>query len=156
MDILQSELYHIYNQGNNKEKLFYSEDDYLHYLKLFRKNVFPHCQVIAYCLMPNHFHFLIHATEDSVKIKKVGHLQVSELSNGFRLLQSQYAQYINKQTNRTGSLFRQKIKAKCLRDGDEHYGYTAFHYIHQNPIKALLVKRLEDWRFSSFPDYAGL
>jgi hypothetical protein len=42
-----------------------------------------------------------------------------------------------------------------MSDGDSNYGYIAFHYIHQNPIKAKLVSKLEDWQFSSFNDYAG-
>jgi hypothetical protein len=62
--------------------------------------------------MPNHFHFEIYATRDSVKIKKVGNIISTELSNGFRLLQSNYAQYFNKRQKRTGSLFRQKKKQR--------------------------------------------
>ena len=46
--------------------------------------------------MPNHFHFLIHATEDSANVKRVGNIDSCELANGFRLLQSNYAQYFNK------------------------------------------------------------
>lgn len=156
MNIIPNEIYHIYNQGNNREKIFYEDAGYIEFLKLFRKYVLNNCEVLAYCLMPNHFHFLIQATEVSAKSKLIGSIKSSELSNGFRLLQSNYAQYINKKIGRTGSLFRQKTKAKSLADGDKNYGFTAFHYIHQNPLKAGLVKLLEEWRFSSFSDYAGL
>jgi|SRR5665213_127550 len=156
MNIIPGETYHIYNQGNNKEKIFHEDADYIEFLKLFRKYVFPNCDVFAYCLMPNHFHFLIHATEGSAKSKPVGNINLSELSNGFRLLQSNYAQHFNKKYNRSGSLFRQKIKMKSLSGGDANYGFVAFHYIHQNPLKAGLVTRIEDWKFSSFPDYAGI
>ena len=156
MNIIATEIYHIYNQGNNRETIFYFDDDYMEYLKLFRKFVYPHCKVLAYCLMPNHFHFLIYATEDSATIKRVGNIDSCELSNAFRLLQSRYAQYINKQKDRTGSLFRQKANAKPMSDGDNHYQFTAFQYIHQNPYRAGLVKKMEDWRYSSFVDFAGL
>ena len=156
MNILSNETYHIYNQGNNRENIFYEDSDYIEFLNLFRKYVLPNCEVLAYCLMPNHFHFLIHATELSAKSKPVGNINLCELSNGFRLLQSNYAQYMNKKKGRTGSLFRQKTKAKSMADGDKYYGLTAFHYIHQNPFRAGLVNRLEDWRLSSFLDYAGL
>ena len=61
-----------------------------------------------------------------------------------------------KKNNRSGSLFRQRTKAKPMTDGDSNYGFTAFHYIHQNPFKAGLVTVIENWKFSSFPDYAGL
>ncbi len=156
MKIISGETYHIYNQGNNQETIFYCDADYLEFLKIFRKTVYPHCMVLAYSLMPNHFHFLIDATEDSARVKLVGNIDSCELSNGFRLLQSSYAQYINKKYERTGSLFRQKAKAKSTADGSGQYRLTAFHYIHQNPLKAGLVTKLEDWQFSSFADYAGL
>ena len=155
MNIIQDETYHIYNQGNNREQIFYEDADYLEYLNLFRKYVLPNCDVLAYCLMPDHFHFLIHATVSCAKSKTIGNIILSELSNGFRLLQSHYAQYVNKKNNRSGSLFRQKIKAKSMADGDSNYGFIAFQYIHQNPLKAGLVSLLENWKFSSFPDYAG-
>jgi len=155
MNIIANETYHIYNQGNNRERIFHEDADYIEFLKLFRKYVLPNCETLAYCLMPNHFHFLIQATEQSAKNKLVGNLNLCELSNGYRLLQSNYAQYINKKKGRTGSLFRQKTKAKSLQDGHKNYGFIAFHYIHQNPLRAGLVQQLEDWGFSSFPDYAG-
>lgn len=57
----------------------------------------------------------------------------------------------------TGSLFQQKTKAVCVNaDPDYSYALTAFHYIHQNPMRAGLVKKMEDWEFSSFKDYLGL
>ena len=155
MNIIANETYHIYNQGNNRERIFHEDADYIEFLKLFRKYVLPNCETLAYCLMPNHFHFLIQATELSAKNKLVGNLNLCELSNGYRLLQSNYAQYINKKKGRTGSLFRQKTKAKSLQDGHKNYGFIAFYYIHQNPLRAGLVQQLEDWDFSSFPDYAG-
>jgi REP element-mobilizing transposase RayT len=156
MNIIAGEIYHIYNQGNNRETIFFSDDDYVEFLQLFKKLVSPHCKVLAYCLMPNYFHFEIYATEESAKIKKVGNINSTQLSNGFRLLQSNYAQAFNKKQNRTGSLFRQKTKAKGMSDGSVNYGYIAFHYTHQNPLKANLVSKLEDWIYSSYPDYAGL
>ncbi len=156
MHIIPNETFHIYNQGNNQETIFYEDADYIEFLKLFRKFVYPCCKVLAYCLMPNHFHFLIHATENSAKVKRVGNIDLCELSNGFRLLQSNYAQHFNKKNKRSGSLFRQKTKAKSMYDGDQHYGYIAFHYIHQNPFKAGLVAKIDNWNYSSFADFAGL
>lgn len=156
MNIIANEIYHIYNQGNNREDIFTSDDEYVEFLRLFRKFVLPYCKVLAYCLLPNHFHFEIYATEDSANIKKVGNITSCQLSNGFRLLQSNYAQWFNKRRGRTGSLFRQKTKAKGMSDGSSNHGYIAFHYIHQNPLNAKLVSKLEDWQYCSFQDYAGL
>jgi len=155
MNIDPFEIYHIYNQGNNKETIFFEDSDYLKFMRLFRKLVFPLCKVLAYCLMPNHFHFLIYTSENAANSKRIGSVESCELSNAFRLLQSSYAQYVNKKYNRTGSLFRQKAKAKPMLEGNEHYQLAAFQYIHQNPLKGTLVNRMEDWPYSSFKDFAG-
>jgi putative transposase len=156
MHISANEIYHVYNQGNNGEHIFYSDADYLEFLRLFRKHVFNHCKVLAWCLMPNHFHFLLYVSQESAIIKRIGNIDSTVLSNGFRLLQSRYAQYLNKKRGRTGSLFRQKTKAKALSEGTMHYGFIAFQYIHQNPWSAGLVQKLEDWAYSSYCDFAGL
>lgn len=156
MKIVAGEIYHIYNQGNNRETVFYSHEDYLQFLVFFRKFVFPHCSTLCYCLMPNHYHFLVYATEGSAVMRLSGNIEVSELSNGFRLLQSTYAKYINKQRGRTGSLFKQKSQAKSMHEGDKHYEFTAFQYIHQNPLAAKLVSDLKNWPYSSYLDYANI
>ena len=168
MHLLPAHQYHIYNQGNNRETLFYCREDYLRFLQLVRKHVMPHCDVLAWCLMPNHFHFLILTNASSTELIKLGGNNLTLLNNGFRLLQTNYAQYANARYARTGSLFRQKAKSKCLTDeaiteGDDpspndifnSYPWVCFHYIHQNPVKAGLAAYPEDWEFSSFRDYAG-
>ena len=80
-----------------------------------------------------------------------------------------YTRAINKQENRTGSLFQQNTKIKDLEADDSHvmalshgitpnaeYPFICFHYIHQNPVRGGLVERMEDYEMSSFQDYAGL
>lgn len=155
MQLIENGIYHIYNQGNNRNQIFFRRENQLYFLAKFRKYVLPHTEVLAYCLMPNHFHFMLYTTSNSVKEKKVGGLMLTELSNGFRQLLSSYSQAINKQENRSGSLFRQKTKAKLLDDQGGDYPFTCFHYIHQNPLHAGLVEKMEDWEFSSFKDYLG-
>ena len=82
---------------------------------------------------------------------------VQPLNRSIAILLSSYTRAINKQERRTGSLFQQKTKAKSLTgSADPGYPFVCFHYIHQNPLRAKLVKQLEDWEFSSFRDYAGL
>ena len=79
-------------------------------------------------------------------------------------LLSSYTQAINKELHRTGSLFQQKTKAKDLGQSKftpyprykRSYAETCFSYIHLNPVKARLVRKPEDWEFSSFRDLAGL
>jgi hypothetical protein len=105
--------------------------------------------------MPNHFHFLIETTEKSVALKKSGILEIQAVSYAIQQIQSSYTKAINKQINRTGSLFTQNVKCKCLNESNvANYGTTCFHYIHQNPWIAGLVQKIEDWEFSSFRDFA--
>ena len=143
MKLIANQFYHIYNQGNNQETTFHERNDYLRFLTKYKFLVAPYCDTISYCLMPNHFHFLIGTTEKSVE-------------NGFRKLLSEYASEFNVKYNRSGSLFRQKTKGKLLSDNDGNYATTCFHYIHQNPYRAKLVNKMEDWEFSSFRDYIQL
>lgn len=151
MVLLADEIYHVYNQGNNKERIFFQERNYNYFLSLTEKFILPYCDIFAYCLMPNHFHFLIHCDDTSVTKIKQGGNEITQLSNGFRKLQLSYAQAINKQENRTGSLFRQNSKAKLI--SDELHAISCFHYIHQNPLRAGLVTSLFDWQHSSFQEY---
>jgi putative transposase len=155
MKLEQDRLYHIYNQGNNKERIFYNSENYLYFLRKFRQLVLPHCDVIAYCLMPNHFHFLINSNKNSVELVQIGGIFMNKVTNGFRLLLSDYAQEINEQKKRSGALFRPKTKAKLVEKQNEFYPSVCFHYIHQNPIKANLATKIEQWPYSSFNDYAG-
>lgn len=156
MRLVENQLYHFYNQGNNQQPIFFNRENYLFFLQKVRKHILPHCKVLCYCLMPNHFHFMIYTTADSVKAREVGTLSLTALSNGFRQFQSSYTQAINKQEGRSGSLFRQKTKYKILEHSDAHHPFICFNYIHQNPLSAQLVNRMEDWEFSSFRDYISL
>lgn len=151
MTLIENEIFHIYNQGNNKQQLFFQERNYHYFLHLVEKFIVPVCDIFAYCLMPNHFHFLIYCNEKSVVKIKHGGNEITQLSNGFRKLQSSFALAINKQENRTGSIFRQNTKAKIV--SQHNYATTCFHYIHQNPLRANLVNKLSDWHHSSYPEY---
>ncbi|HEV8514007.1 MAG TPA: transposase, partial [Cyclobacteriaceae bacterium] len=73
------------------------------------------------------------------------------LSRKLGTILSSYTQAINKQEKRSGSLFQPKTKAKELFNNT--YSFNCFHYIHQNPLRARLVKRIEDWAHSSFNEY---
>ena len=146
--------FHIYNQGNNKQKIFFEEENYIFFLKKVRRYIAPYADILAYCLMPNHFHFLLRTNENSCRLVKIGSLEIPALSNGFRNLESSYAQAINKKFKRTGSLFRQKTKFKFIKD--DYNALFCLHYIHQNPLRAGLVNKMEQWQYSSFVDYCEL
>ncbi|MBI1783409.1 MAG: transposase [Sphingobacteriales bacterium] len=167
MRFIEDNLYHIYNRGNNKQSIFFSPDNYIYFLKQVRHFILPYCDILDYCLMPNHFHFLVSVkplTEIKLKQTDIKEIKAGDkiyasaterhpLSTAIGHLLSTYTQAINKQNHTTGSLFQQKTKAKEINRF--LYGTTCFHYIHQNPWKAGLVEKMEDWIFSSFNDYAG-
>jgi putative transposase len=155
MKILEPGIYHIYNRGNNRQAIFFSDDNYFYFLRKCHQYLSPCGDILAWSLMPNHFHFLIDVTQESLIPVKSGAIFMPAITNGFRLLQSSYAKGINKEQNRTGNLFQQKTKAKRTNNS-ENYSLAAFHYIHQIPVVAGLVKNPEDWPYSSFNDYAGL
>ncbi len=169
MHFIENEVYHIYNRGNNHQTIFFNPSNYQHFLNKVRKDWQPNCEILAWCLMPNHFHFLIQATAESCKeIPAYGGKPMQILTRKIGLTLSSYAQYINQQNKTTGSLFQQKTKAKCIsafetgqttRRGptvaSPAYIINCMHYIHQNPLKANLVLKMEDWPYSSFEVYTG-
>ena len=85
---------------------------------------------------------------------------MQQLAYRIGILLSSYSQAINKQNGTTGSLFQQKTKAKVLSEENNgsriSYFEQCFHYIHQNPAVAGIVKEVSEWPYSSYPDYTGL
>src|SRR5262245_27738792 len=157
MNLVPNEFYHIYNRGNNKQKIFFSDDNYIYFLKKIRTQILPVCKIISYCLMPNHFHFIIMATKESVVERSTfGGKPMQEFPYRIGILLGRYAQAINKQNKTTGSLFQQKTKAKNLvemiGETKENYLVNCFHCLHRNPKTSNLVKELSQWPYSSYPD----
>ena len=151
-------IYHIYNRGNNGEIIFYSQDNYKFFLQKVKKEISPVTEILAYCLMPNHFHFLVQATKSSCSFyqpKSGKAIQMQTLVKKIALVLSSYTRAINKQEKRTGGLFSPKTKAKSLNllQNKNDYLLSCFHYIHQNPFSAGLVEKIEHWEFSSFIEY---
>lgn len=156
MEFYNNLIYHIYNQGNNKETTFRETEDYLTFLKKLNSHLKPNCYILSYCLMPNHFHVIILTTEKSNENLRIGSLNLTRITNAFRLILSEYAQDFNKKYNRTGSLFRQKTKYKFADNTNPKYLNNLIFYVLSNPLDGKLVSKLEDWHFSSFRDLLGL
>ncbi|MEO5594729.1 MAG: hypothetical protein ABIR15_22435 [Chitinophagaceae bacterium] len=155
-------VYHVYNQGNNRQTIFHTHEDYVEFLKMAKEYIIPYSDMLAWCLLPNHFHFMISTNENSVKPHKQGNLVIDQLTNSFRKLLSGYAHQYNKRNNRSGSLFRPKTKAKDLSvqkinpaSGKNDYYLNCFYYIHQNPWRHQLVTDLTLWKYSSFAFYCN-
>ena len=151
-------LYHVYNRGNDGMKLFYEPADYGLFLRKMRLSLLPHCRLLAYCLMPNHFHFLLCPTLAGAADDATASSARQPLTRGLATLLSSYAQFLNPRLQRRGALFQPKTKLKLLEGSPQpaHYPLTCFQYIHQNPVRAGLVAALADWPYSSYRDYAGL
>jgi putative transposase len=141
-------LYHIYNRGNNQQLIFPQLKNYEFFTKKIKELLTPCCDILAYCLMPNHFHFFIHANASSVELVRCTNIQL--LSRRLGTLQSSYTRAINIQESATGTLFQQKYKAIIL--SNEHAA-NCFHYIHSNPTKANLTLLPESWPYSSYDEY---
>jgi REP element-mobilizing transposase RayT len=148
-------IYHIYNRSN--ETVFYSAENYFFFIEKIRKHIYPVCDILAWCLMPNHFHLLIQANDKSIELTNEKHRPaLQQLSKNIGTTLSSYSQAINKARKRKGSLFAHSTEARQRNLQGNEYAKNCFFYIHQNPLQAGLVKKLEDWDYSSFPDYAGL
>jgi putative transposase len=140
--IIANECYHVYNRGHNRDPIFFERENYGHFLRRLRKYVVPkHAVVIAYALMPNHYHLMVRAV-------------TSELSHAMQLFGISYTKSINKRFDRTGSVFQGAFNAKLIEQDD--YLLHLSRYIHLNPVRANLVKLPEAWEFSSYRDYVGL
>jgi putative transposase len=141
MRLIPEKYYHIYNRGNNKEKLFFSQEDYYFFLDQYRSLVGPYVKTYAFCLMPNHFHFLIFVKEDIPESKVT-------VSNQFRKLFILHTMRINSLQNRVGSLFTknfQRIEVK-----NDFYLKMLVVYIHRNPFRHGLMLDFQSYRYSSF------
>ena len=147
----RNSFYHVYNRGNNKESIFFSRRNYIHFLRLFDKYLYDYVELYCYCLMPNHFHFFI-------RVKELNHLEENELGRQlslcFRYFFMSYSKAINKEQKRTGSLFQKGFKY-VLVDNEEYFT-SLVTYIHLNPVKANLVDNCGDWEFSSYNDILSL
>ena len=128
--------YHVIQRGNNREACFIEPENYLFYLELWQELSRRYgVAVHAYCLMTNHIHFL--ATPGSE----------SALSNTLKVVGSRYAQYINKTYRRTGTLWEGRHRASLIQS--ERYLLTCMRYIELNPVRAGMVSRPEEYRWSS-------
>jgi REP element-mobilizing transposase RayT len=134
--------YHFYNRGNNGENIFKDAENYLYFLNLYKKHVLPLTNTFAYCLMPNHFHFLIEITTQFENKDK------NPVSQAFSNCFNAYSKAINKRYNRHGSLFETHPKRIVVETAD--YFTALIYYIHHNPVKHGFTESPADWPYSSY------
>jgi REP element-mobilizing transposase RayT len=136
------EYYHLYNRGSNYRPIFFERENYLYFLRHMRQYLpSTAIEVVAYCLMPNHYHLLVH-------------LQTDNLSNLLQPMLVSYSKSINRRYARVGPLYQGPFKAVHV-DRDEYLLHLS-RYIHLNPAAAGLVPHAQDWEFSSYREFIGL
>ncbi len=119
--------YHVFNRGCNKGKIFIDSYDYNKLLSVIRESKYPdYVNIIAFALMPNHYHFLVQQNSDKLIFK------------WFRYIFNTYSQYYNARHKRIGTLFESAMKLKEIKGNT--YLDTVINYIHSNP-KSLYLKQ---------------
>jgi REP element-mobilizing transposase RayT len=131
--------YHVMNRGRRSENIFLEDNDYYGFLKLLiESTAIWNVRIAGYCLMPNHYHLLVHTPD-------------ANLSRCMRHINGVYTQRFNRSHQCDGQLFRGRYKA-ILIDADT-YLLQLLRYIHRNPLNAGLVEQLDAYQWSSHNGY---
>ncbi|MEA5461821.1 hypothetical protein VB796_22315 [Arcicella sp. LKC2W] len=157
--LLPENYYHIYNHANGSDNLFLNSENYRYFLQRYATFISPIADTFAYCLMPNHIHFLIRIKAEPDLQKACQYKTQSSkilleedipnfLSREFASLFSSYSQAFNRQNGRKGSLFMPNFKRKLVET--EGYFTQLVYYIHANPVHHGFVKDLSAWNYSSY------
>lgn len=153
---IENGYYHLYNRGVEKRIIFEEKSDYvtfLHFLKKYLtadpdcphspKTLYNRIDLLAYCLMPNHFHLLVKQRDRENIIEFI------------RKICTNYAMYFNKKYKRIGTLFQGRYKASLI--DSNIYLLHLTRYIHQNPLEIIKSwQELITYPYSSYPNYLGI
>lgn len=136
----ESNIYHVISRGTGRQIIFEDDDDREMFLRLLEKSTADYSvQVLAWCLMGNHFHLLLRAP-------------LGDISACMKALCGRYAQLFNAVHGRVGHLFQERFKSEPVED--EPYLAVVVSYIHFNPEKAGLC-RFDRYPWSSYAEYLG-
>ncbi|MBI3300394.1 MAG: transposase [Elusimicrobia bacterium] len=133
--------FHIISRGNRRQPIFEAEEDWGRFLKnLLTELDAESVMLLAFCLMPNHFHLVVRFLQDA-------------LSRALHRALTSHAAYMNKRYGRTGHLFEDRFQAyPCAPEGL----LPLVAYVHRNPVRGKLVATADDWTWSSHRDYLDL
>ena len=151
--------YHIYNRGINGETIFKSDRNYFFFLNKVAELLVPVCDIYAYCLMSNHFHFLVKIKSDFeleslVKVQNLDkassglHSPQNVFSKQIAKIFNSYSQAFNKENGRHGALIESPFKRKLI--SSEEYLINTIIYIHQNSQNHMITDDFTNYRFSSY------
>lgn len=134
--------YHVTSRGNQKQSIFFTEDDRHYFFKCLRDAHERYQSIIhVYCLMENHYHLLIETPS-------------GELSRIMHAINTSYSVYLNKRHERCGHLFQGRFKAILVQA--EEYARELGPYIHLNPVRAGIADLPEDYDWSNYREYLGV
>lgn len=128
------------NRGKNRRDIFHEEEDYLWFIALVAE--LPErfaLRIHGFALMPNHYHLMVESLRP-------------ELSRAVQHLQSSFTRRINRRTGGDGGSFKGRFRNRVVED--DAYWTHLLAYLHLNPVRARLVARTEDWRWTSHDAYA--
>ena len=152
-EIYPNNIYHAYNRATEKRTIFYTEKDYNYFLeKIFYYQEKTKIKILAYAIMPNHWHFMLQEPENltrRVDIHPPG--EQSEISKFISLISNSYTKYFNYTKEHSGRIFQGPFKSKLVKD--EGYFHTLVGYINLNPLKHKIIKNINDWPYTSHHDY---
>ena len=135
----KSGIYHIMLRGINQQQIFEDSEDCEKFLQILKDcKAISEYKLFAYCLMGNHIHLLVQEEKEPVE-------QV------MKRLATRFVYWYNIKYQRAGHLFQDRFKSEPVED--DAYFMTVIRYIHQNPVKAGLCKKLSDYKYSSYNDF---
>ncbi len=134
-------LYHVTARGNGRQAIYLDDADRHRFLDLLGEEVAQqHWRCYAYCLMGNHYHLLLETPE-------------GDLSGGMRRLNGRYTQGFNRRHHRVGHVLQGRFKSILVEK--DAYLLELCRYIVLNPVRAQVVRKVQDWRWSSYRATAG-
>lgn len=137
---LNTSFFHIMTQGINKTSIFDNSQDIEYYInKMNALAKEQEVELLSYCIMNNHSHILIKANK------------IENLSKYMQRLNTAYGRYYNKKYNKVGFVFRDRYKSEGIFS--ERQLYNCIRYIANNPVKAGIVKRPEEYKYSKYPKF---
>jgi REP element-mobilizing transposase RayT len=127
----------VYNRANENLQLFYDDDDYKKFLISFNKFLTEYIEFYAFCLIPNHFHFLVKTKQEEKNYSK----PFSDFFNS-------YSRYLQVKYNLKGNIFNRPFKRLPITDNN--YFIQAVYYIHSNPVHHKLTDNFKEYKWSSY------
>jgi len=144
-------IYHVLNRGNRRERLFHKPADYDAFLRMLIEvlSAVPGVRLLAFCLMPNHWHLVLLPAEDG------------ELSSFMLRLTTMHARRLHAHRHTGdegggGHIYQGRFKSFPVQAGDELHLQTLIRYVEANALRARLVRRARDWRWGSLRLRLGL